>query len=511
MKNLPIGRHDFASIRRADRLYVDKTEIICRMLVDGDRWFLSRPRRFGKSLTVTTLKAIFSGQKELFEGLWIEDKIEWESFPVLFFSFDMISSRELPARHLLLQQIDGMAASNDIVLEGDGMKERLRELIQNLSNTKQVVVLVDEYDKPILDAVPDQMDVAEDRRLLLKEFFETLKNLDAHLRFVFVTGVAKFAKTGMFSGANQLVDMTFNPDFATLCGYTQAELEHHFSETFPPIAERMQLAPEQVLAEIKKWYNGYAWRGESVYNPWSILNMAATNIIDNYWFTSGNPEFLIKILKRGLYYKLPNLTVNKTALESFDLENIEYRTLLFQAGYLTIKSENVRERTFTLGFPNFEIEESLLQHLLGAYSETNASDAGISALDLRDALMAHDLKQVVRILNSLFASIPYQIFLAKYEAYFHSILHIAFSMLGFYVKSEASTAEGRADSVVTFPDKVYVFEFKLDDTAQAALTQIDDNGYAAPFRASGKRVICVGFSFSSKDKKIVDFKVKEVG
>jgi len=239
-----------------------------------------------------------------------------------------------------------------------------------------------------------------------------------------------------------------------------------------------------------------------VYNPWSILNLVDKRQIKNYWFSSGHPEFLLRILKKGLFYQLTDLTVNEILLDSFELENIDYRALLFQTGYLTIGTADPVLHTYTLRYPNREIEESLLQYMLAAYSETRIGDTGLTALHLREALQTGDLDRVVAILNSLFASIPHQIFLPQYEAYFHSILHIAFTLLGFYVQSEPSTAAGRADAVVTLPDRVYIFEFKINGTAQEALAQIESRDYAGPYRASGKTVIPVGVGLDAEQKGI---------
>lgn len=506
MKRLPIGQHDFASIREEGFLYVDKTEIIHRLFQNGGRYFLSRPRRFGKSLTLTTLACIFQGRRDLFKGLWIEDKIEWKKYPVLRFSFDRISSAQRSVESLLEEQIEDLASSNAIHLEREGIKAKLSDLINTLAAEEKVVILIDEYDKPILDAIPHDFELAYQRRDTLKEFFETLKSVDDSIHFIFVTGVSKFAKTTLFSGPN-LRDISLTPDFATLCGYTQEELEAYFSPAFPEIAKNQQVSDEQLLPEIKKWYNGYNWRGPRVYNPWSILNMASDRRISNYWFSSGSPAFLLRYLKAGLYYKLSNMNVNETVLDSYDIEKIDYRALLFQGGYLTIIGENVQDHTYLLDYPNLEVEHSLNQFMLATFAETNLSDAGMSALDMREALRNGDLEQFKTIVNSLFASIPGPIFLKRYEAYYHAILHTVFNLLAFYVQSEVHTASGRADAVVTLLNQIYVFEFKINGSAKDALAQIMDRGYAEKYAASGKKVILVGIGLSKSKKGIVSMEV----
>jgi hypothetical protein len=507
MKGLPIGRQDFKSIREEDLLYVDKTELIFRLIDTGRRYFFSRPRRFGKSLTVSTLETIFEGRRDLFKGLWIEDKIEWKKYPVLQFSFDRISSQSANTQDSLINQLHLHAKNNGITLKSENLKELTIELITKISVHEKVAILIDEYDKPILDAIPHDFTLAYQRRDLLKEFFETLKSEDANIHFIFVTGVSKFAKTTLFSGPNQLRDITLAPEFATLCGYTQAELEAYFSEAFPKIAVNQQLSNDELLPEIKKWYNGYNFCGDPVYTPWSILNMVAEGRIRNYWFNSGSPSFLLRYLKAGLYYKLANMNVSETVLESFDIEKIDYRALLFQGGYLTIASENVRDHTYILDYPNAEVEQSLSQFMLATFAETNISDAGMSALDIRDALLAGDLERFKIIINSLFASIPAPIFLKKHEAYYHAILHTTFTLLAFYAQSEVNTSFGRADAVVTLPNQIYVFEFKINGTAVDALNQIQNRDYAGKYAATGKKITLVGVGLSKSKKGIIGIEI----
>jgi Predicted AAA-ATPase/PD-(D/E)XK nuclease superfamily len=508
MKRLPIGRSDFSSIREEGFVYVDKTELIYKLLINGGRYFLSRPRRFGKSLTVSTLEAIFQGKRDLFKGLWIEDKIDWKKFPVLMFSFDQITSSDGNTHDLLIQQLHNVAKKNNVKLTQKDVKSLTEELIEKVSKKGKVVILVDEYDKPILDVVPHKMELANERREILKDFFETIKNKDGQVHFVFVTGVSKFAKMTMFSGPNQLKDITLSPKFSAICGYTQEELEFHFSYSFPQIAKNQQVAEGNLISEIKKWYNGYSWTGEHVYNPWSILNMVDEGYIRNYWFNSGSPSFLLRYLKAGLYYKLTNFNVPETVLDSFEIEKIDYRALLFQGGYLTIKSEDVKSHTYLLGFPNCEVEMALSQFMLATFSETNVNDAGMSALDLREALLANDLEQFKLIVNSLFSSIPSPIFLQKYEAYYHAILHTTFTLLGYYANNEVHTSAGRADAVVTLPNQIFIFEFKINDTAKAALQQIKDKNYAGKYAASGKKITLVGVELSKVDKGIVAMEVE---
>ena len=365
MKRLPIGRSDFETIRTEGFLYVDKTKDIHNLLIGGGRYFLSRPRRFGKSLTISTLDSIFQGRVDLFEGLWIFDKIDWQPYPVLRFSFDKLSEKGETIQSLLRKQFYVKAAEHDLHLEeNSSLKGLFSELILKLAAKKgKIVVLVDEYDKPMLDVLPHNPALAASNRDVLKEFFETIKSEDKYVHFVFVTGVSKFAKISLFSGPNQLEDISLSPDFSTLCGYTQAQLVQHFSDSFPAIAKKQEIKKSELLPLIKEWYNGYSWRGESVYNPWSILRMVKDKSISNYWFLSGSPSFLLRYLKEGLYYDVNDLTVQEGTLEGFGMPHVDYRALLFQSGYLTILSENIQDRTLVLGFPNKEVELSLSQYM----------------------------------------------------------------------------------------------------------------------------------------------------
>jgi hypothetical protein len=512
MKALPIGIQSFRKLREYDFLYVDKTELIYQMVKKPGVYFFSRPRRFGKSLLLSTLKEIFLGNKFLFKGLWIEDKIDWQAFPVVHLSFDAISSKEETIEVLLAQHLQNIAEQHGHKLQSKGIKSLTLELIQKLSKQQQrVVFLIDEYDKPILDALPEDLALAEQRRDVLKEFFETLKNQDENIHFIFITGITKFSRMSIFSGLNNLSDISLQEQYATLCGYTSAELETHFGAAFPSIAASELLELADFKTELKNWYNGYNWLGEKVYNPWSILKLIETRRFDNYWFASGHPAFLIKLLKKGLYFELEQLSIPKAILDSFELDNIDHRALLFQTGYLTIEKENRQERSLTLGFPNREIEESLLNHMLAAYAESSIADTGLTAQHLKNKLKASDVDGAMVVLNALFQSIPHPIFLAQYEAYFHSILHIAFTLLGIYVQSEAVFAHGRADAVVELEDKVFIFEFKINAAAAVALAQIKARDYAGKYTASSKKITLLGVALSTEKKGIVDWQIETLG
>ncbi len=504
MKQLPLGSQDFAELMDKNMLYVDKTEVIHKLVTTGKYYFFSRPRRFGKSLTLSTLREVFLGNKAIFKGLWIEDKIEWQAYPVIHISFSSLSTRRGEFQPHLQEKLLTIATKYGIDLKGSNIKSQVSNLVEALSTENQVVVLIDEYDKPIVDYLHD-MPLANENRLIVKEFFEGLKDLDKHIRFLFITGVSKFSKVSLFSGLNNLTDITVNEDFAALCGYTQQELEHYFGEAFPAIAKKWGFTVEEVREELRKMYNGYNWLGERVYNPWAILNAVNAKDLANYWSGSGNPEFLLKKLHANLKYDLERVLVTRTLLESHSLENIDYRNLLFQTGYLTIESVDIRAQTFMLTYPNKEVKDALLQLMFSEFAYKLPGDGLPTALELAQALQEKDAEQAILIINSLFSGIPTQIFLAQYEAYYHSIIHVLFSLMGLHIRCEVSSAKGRADAVVHTADRIYVFEFKVDGTAEEAIAQIKNKGYAQPYLHAGKEVVLMGIALDKVKKGVSDW------
>ncbi len=509
MKELPIGIQSFQKLRERDALYIDKTKHLYELVTQGGYYFISRPRRFGKSLTISTLKEIFLGNKALFKDLWIEDKIEWTAHPVIHLSFSNLTTDPLLFASELRRKLFETAEEYGLAIEAGSIKELVEKLVKGLAKERGVVVLIDEYDKPIVDYIQD-LKKAEANRLVLKDFFEGFKDLDYYLRFLFITGVSKFSKLSLFSGLNNLNDITVGGNLSTLCGYTQKELDEHFGEVFEKMAAKFNWALEELKEEVRLFYNGYSWKGEKVYNPWSILNMADKLDFGPYWAASGNPEFLIKKLHAGMRFDFEELTVAGSLLESHTLENMDYRNLLFQTGYVTVLSTDVRTQLYTLGFPNREVKDALTQLMYGEFAFKLPGDAAPTALDLAHALRDGDLEQAVRIVNSLFSSIPYQIFLAQYEAYYHSILHIMFSLLGYFIQCEKPSARGRTDAIVHTNDRIYIFEFKVDGTGEQAISQIKTKGYAAPYLASGKEIIMVGIGFGKEKKGVSDWAQEKV-
>ena len=501
MKKLPLGLQDFGELRRGDFLYVDKTEQLHQLVMGGKYYFLSRPRRFGKSLLVSTLAELFRGNQKLFEGLWIHDHWDWQqTYPVIELHLNQGTYKVIGLEAFLTEELELQAEAHGISLQGAAYPSQLRHLVTALSEKYgRVAVLIDEYDKPILDYL-DDVPQAQANREILKNFYSVLKPLDPHLRFVLLTGVSKFSRVSIFSELNNLTDLTLHPRYTTLLGYTQEELEHYFADHIDPLAANFG-GREVLLARIKQWYNGYSWDAQHfVYNPYSVLSFFDQGDFQNFWFETGTPTFLVKLLNRQRKYDLKNLQVSALVLSAFEIERIDAYTLLFQTGYLTICARN--EQTYTLSYPNQEVKHALLQYLLAEYSGEYPSQTAIRALQLKQALDQADVAEFVATLNSLFASIPYQIFIADREAYYHSVIFLALSLVDLFIQVEVSQAQGRPDAVVHTEQAIYVLEFKLDQRAEVALQQITAHDYAAPYRNRGKAVKAVGFNFSSEQKAI---------
>jgi Predicted AAA-ATPase/PD-(D/E)XK nuclease superfamily len=486
-------------------LYVDKTQIIYELVESGINYFLSRPRRFGKSLLLTTLEALFQGRKDLFKGLWIEDKINWEeyNYPVILLSFSGMSTNNGQFRASVDRILRNAAKEQKIELTEEGLTSRLMELLQKTAEKhgNNVVLLIDEYDKPLHDYLED-LKTAEENRLVLKEFFETLKASHKYIRFQFVTGVTKIAKVAVFSGFNNPDDISRNSKYATLLGWTKEEVKYYFGNRIQEVADIYKYSIEQTYSRIQRDYNGYNFEGEKVHNPWSVMQLFNNNRFRNFWFQTGDPEFAIrKVFKSGAF-SLGNMTVSPDVLDAATIENQDYRSLLYQAGYLTVLNEDIENNLTTLGFPNFEVEQSFNRHLWATYVHCSVMDTGVAVTDLREAMQTHNTKQVVKIFNGLFGSIPERIFYAEHEAYFHAVIFLTFTLLSYDVRAEVYAGLGRADAVVHTPDRIWLFEFKLNGTSADAMQQIEDRQYAQKYAATGKELALVGLAFDAK-KRII--------
>ena len=515
MKKLPIGISTFKDIIEEGYLYVDKTFFVKKLVEQGRYYFLSRPRRFGKSLFLDTLKSAFEGRKELFNGLFLQNNWNWEEkHPVLKISF---GAGVLRNQKELDETFEGMILrlKNKFNLELSDIshKENFREIIEKLYQkfNQKIVILVDEYDKPILDNITDSYTAAL-MRDNLKNFYSVIKDSDEFIKFVFITGVSKFSKVSLFSGLNNLEDITLDENYSIICGYTQDDLEREFKD-------RLEHAD---LNEIKNWYNGYNWLGKSVYNPFDILLFFSKGReFRNYWFETGSPFFLIKLFKKNNYFipDLEKVEVTESLLGSFDVDFIELETLLFQTGYLTIKKQKrVGPRLkYELKYPNIEVQYSLNDYILD-YLTLDPVGKSKHQDSLYYALEAGAPEQLHESLKRLFASIPYNNFsknrIYEYEGYYASVVYSYFAALGIELIAEDVTNKGRIDLTLKLNDKVYIIEFKVsnEDSSdkELPLEQIKARGYSEKYTGRQISVYLIGITFSKKDRNISAFEWKKV-
>jgi hypothetical protein len=513
MKNLPIGIQTLQQIRAKNCVYVDKTRLVHQLATTGTYYFLSRPRRFGKSLLISTLNELYLGNKILFEGLWIENNWDWtKTNPVLHFSFDDMSYKQLGLEAAIVQELKRLAKHYQIDLLTTDYKSQFKELLENLALTHgKVVLLVDEYDKPIIDFLEKhEIDQAKFNRDILREFYGVVKNADKLLELVFITGISKFSKVSLFSHLNNLADITLKPKYATLTGYTQAELEFYFDDYLQDCAESLQISREELLKQMKIWYDGYSWDGVTeVYNPFGTLNFLSDKTFFNHWFSTGSPDFLIKKMRTLTYYNVENSIVNNRILDKYDIDNLTLIPLLFQTGYLTVKKVDRMTGDMVLDYPNKEVRESMYEFLIDDVSNNpQRIHTGMTIEDLKNAFVARDLEKVKTILNSLLADLPVEAYLKQTEGLFHGLIHLVFKYLGLFVSSEVHSSQGHADTVVQTLTDVYIFEFKFNKTAQQGIDQIKKLDYAGKYRASDKVITAIGVNFNS-DKKGIDDWIEE--
>jgi Predicted AAA-ATPase/PD-(D/E)XK nuclease superfamily len=508
LPNLPVGQQYFKSIINGKSIYVDKTEYIYDLCYPIDKYyFLSRPRRFGKSLLLDTINELFSGNRALFEGLWIADKWDWTTtYPVIRMSLDAISHK-MGLEKALKEALHDIAKTFKLKLHKRTASGLFKELIEAVAETtgQQVVVLIDEYDRPIVDYIdPYNLEKANQQRDILKDFFSILKNASKHIRLLFITGVSKFSKVSIFSELNHLSDLTLHPRYAALCGYTQSELEHSF-------APYLKTMPEDTLEQMKIWYNGYSWDAKTfVYNPFSVLNFFDKQTYSNFWFESGTPTFLVKLLRKRFHYTLEQTEVSNLILESFRLDAfdaLDANSILLQTGYLTIK-EKTPYNTFILNYPNKEVQHSFGQFLLSEYTHTAVTiDHGANILR---ALDNNNLDSAITIIHNLIQTVPDQNYVKDKEKFFHAIIHLIFTMIGTDVRSEVHVPVGRMDTIIITAHRIFLFEFKMNETAKAAIQCIKDRNYAASLRLRNLPITGVGVVFSPETKGITDWDKEEL-
>ena len=512
MKKLPIGIQTFAEIIQEEYPYVDKTRHIAELIQAGKYFFLSRPRRFGKSLLISTLRELFLGHQALFKGLFIYDKIAWQPHPVIemdFSTFDQATEMEL--RESLSRSLDRINTIHQLDVDPQGFKTYFHTIISRLYEKygKKVVILIDEYDKPITDWI-DDMPKARIYQELLRDFYLVLKGSDRYLHFVLITGVSKFSRISVFSGLNNLQDITLSPQFATLLGYTQAELESYFAEHLHALATEQGLTLAQLLTHIKTWYNGYSWNAiERLYNPFSILNLLAQQRFSNYWFASATPTFLIKWIKNTQIdiVEFENKKVSDLVFDSYEIDNLNIFSLLFQTGYLTIThiEQSARLlRQYTLNYPNLEVKEAFITYLLASFTQNRLDEIQPAADDLITYLREERLEAFINLMTALFAKIPYPLHIQQ-EAYYHSLFYMILVLMGVEIDLEVLTDKGRIDGVLSFDDKVYLIEFKygkkgtqVDTLIEQALWQIQTKGYQERFLNDPRPCLLLAVVFIDK-------------
>lgn len=512
MLKLPIGIQSFESLRTDGFAYVDKTKLVYDLTHNGKYIFLSRPRRFGKSLLLSTLKAYFQGKKELFKGLVISELEQfWESYPVLYFDLNvgLYTSTEglweaLNSNLSILEKTYGIAK------ETNDNAQRFRDLIWNIATKtgKKVVILVDEYDKPLLQAIDDEP-LQQDYRNILKAFYSNLKTCDEYIRFAMLTGVSKFSKISLFSDLNNLTDISLDERCADICGLTAEEIEHHFSEHLEAFAQKEGNDKATVMEDMRKMYDGYHFTksaSKDMYNPFSVLNALDRCDFENYWFSTGTPTFLIKLLQNG-DYDLQDFSEGKlwasdlAAKESLKQEPV---AMFYQTGYLTIKGYDKELGLFRLGFPNREVEQSFLNFLLPRYTGNTDNRSSVFIGQFVRDLRNGDIESFLARMRSFFASTPYEL-IRDLENHYQNVMFTICRLLGYYTQAEYHTSSGRIDMVVKAQQYTYVFEFKFNKTAKEAFEQINAKDYPLPFSADGLKLFKIGINFSKETNNIDDF------
>jgi len=523
LKKLPIGIQSFSDIIEKGFIYVDKTEYIYDLLKSGKgAYFLSRPRRFGKSLLVSTLEAIFKNKKILFKDLWItSSEYVWEEYPVIKIDMSAIP-KDTDAE--LIEGLKNAILDNALeagVKVDEASPERMfqlliRELVKKFN--KQAVILIDEYDDPIIRHISNH-EMANKNRDILHSFYKIIKSEDANLRFVFLTGISKFAKTSIFSGLNNLQNISMSESSTALLGYTQNELENYFHEYISKIAEKQSTSSSETLSEIKLWYNGYRFseRDLKVYNPFSTLILFSEKAFKNYWFATGTPTFLINLIKATKtdahdFEKAINMP--EELLNSYEIESLPLLPLMFDSGYLTISNYEkfAQDTVYELSYPNYEVKSSLINSLLPALSEKATDYVATEVISMAKSILKNDLAEFFTLLKSYFASIPYHLVTKRNldEKYFQLIFYLLLRVTSFKINTEEQTSSGRIDLVLETDLNIYLFEFKVNATAEAALKQIKEKKYYEKYLNRSKKLLLVGVSFDAEEKNIREYLVESI-
>ncbi len=507
-KLYPVGIQNFEKLRNGGYFYIDKTALVYRLVTTGSYYFLSRPRRFGKSLLVSTLEAYFQGKKELFEGLAVSELEKgWKQYPVIHLD---LNAKKFDGPEDLIRLIDRqllvLEAEYGKVETDETIDDRFVSLIRNMHDRtgERVVILVDEYDKPLLQAIGNEA-LQNEYRAILKAFYGVLKSMDGYIRFALLTGVTKFGKVSVFSDLNNLEDISMREEYTAICGISETELLDNFDEDIRALAENNGQTYEEARKQLKEDYDGYHFCPGSpgIYNPFSLLNTFKSREYGSYWFETGTPTYLVELLKSHKYslYKLAHEKTTAKVLDSIDSASRNPVGVIYQSGYLTIKGFIPEPRIYELGFPNREVEEGFMDFLVPFYTPVEESESGFAVWEFIQDVKAGNVDGFMERLQSFLADCPYE--MAKdIELHYQNVLFIVFRLTGLYTQVEYHTSRGRIDMVVQTADYVYVMEFKLDGSAEQALEQIEERQYDLPFAKDRRKVFKIGVNFSSETRNI---------
>ena len=511
IRKLPIGIQTFDKLREEKFLYVDKTVMIYQIVSTSIPYFLSRPRRFGKSLLLSTFEAYFQGRKDLFQGLAIEKlETKWEQYPVLHLD---LNARKYETAADLVAMLNQYLEKWELLYGSEkkdrSPEERFAYIIEQacIQTGKQVVVLIDEYDKPLLQAILDES-LLDEYRKILKAFYGVLKSADRYLRFVFLTGVTKFAQVSVFSDLNQLNDISMDYAYNSLCGITKEELSSNFVPEIKNLGEFLGLTFEEIVDRLEKQYDGYHFCEDTtvgLFNPFSVLNALQKLKLGNYWFQTGTPTYLVDLLKQSDYdlrLLINGIETTNSAFSEYRAEANNPLPMIYQSGYLTIKHYDKEVDLYTLKFPNDEVCYGFLNFLVPYYTNVSDDETGFHIAKFIRELRSGDIEAFMERLKVFFAGMPYELS-ENTERHYQAIFYVVFTLMGQFVETEVRSARGRADAVVKTKDFIFIFEFKLNGTAEEALKQIDEKGYLIPYTLDGRKLVKVGVNFS-KEKRNID-------
>lgn len=509
----PIGIQDFEKLRTNGYSYVDKSRFVYKLATEGEYYFLSRPRRFGKSLFLSTLEAYFQGKKELFKGLAIYDlETDWKKYPIFHIDLNTANFREKDSLYTVLNDYLTTWESKYGARESEAtLALRFKGVIARAAEKEGcgVVILIDEYDKPILQTLRDP-ELQAEHRAQLKAFYSVLKTQDRYIKFAFLTGVTKFGKVSVFSDLNNLTDISMDHRYISICGMTEKELLTNFKEGINELAEANGDTEEATIAKLKARYDGYHFEENTIgiYNPFSVLNTLSRLRYKDYWFETGTPTFLVDLLKMH-NYRLPDMTkerVSDDVINSVDSLSTNPIPVIYQSGYLTIKGYDERFKKYLLGFPNREVEEGFLNFLLPLYTSAGNNSPFLVDEFVQDVESGNPERFMQRM-KAFFADTSYQV-VGNAELYFQNAMYLVFKIMGFYTQVERPTSDGRIDAIIQTPNYIYVIECKLDRTADEAIKQIENNGYAEPFLMDKRKLYKIGVSFSSETRGVAEYKIK---